>query len=207
MIATPRDNQPVDETAKPADLAPKMDVKPKGRRRISVSVVNFWIDASLLLALSILDWVSATLQIVFPAPTRAGGWTLWGLTFDQWRDVQFGTLCLFALGILVHVMMHWNWICSLIATQIIRARQRPDEGMQTIYGVITLIVLLHLIAAGVIAAMLFVRRPPSDSSDAAGSFRAHLYGDLPLATMAHKKPRYAELTYQGQPEPGPSYPP
>ena len=101
-----------------------------------------------------------TLQIGFPAPTAAGGWTLWGLTYDQWRDVQFGTLCLFAGAILVHVMLHWKWVCSVIATQILRTKTRPDEGMQTIYGVATLIVLLHVIAAGVLAAMLSVQRPP-----------------------------------------------
>jgi hypothetical protein len=42
----------------------------------------------------------------------------------------------------------------------VRTRERPDEGMQTIYGVATLIVLLHLIAAGVIVALVVNRRPP-----------------------------------------------
>ena len=85
---------------------------------------------------------------------------MWGLDYDRWHDVQFAILCLFAAGIVLHVMMHWNWVCSVIATQIVRARQRPDEGMQTIYGVATLIVLLHLIGAGVIAAMFGVHQPP-----------------------------------------------
>ena len=49
-------------------------------------------------------------------------------------------------------MLHWNWICSVIATQILRTRSRPDEGMQTIYGVATLLAVLHIIAAGVILA-------------------------------------------------------
>ncbi len=110
--------------------------------------------------LLVLGWVSATLQIVFPAPTLTGGWTLWSLTYDQWRDVQFATLCTFGFGILVHVMLHWNWVCSVIATQVLHTRGRPDEGMQTIYGVATLIVLLHLIAAGVIVALVVIRRPP-----------------------------------------------
>jgi hypothetical protein len=48
----------------------------------------------------------------------------------------------------------------VLATQILRAGKRVDEGMQTIYGVVTLIVLLHLIRVGVIAAMLCVSRPP-----------------------------------------------
>jgi Domain of unknown function (DUF4405) len=131
----------------------------KGRRRISATVVNFWVDASLLTLLSLLGWVSAMLQVTFPAPTAADGWTLWGLTYDQWRDIQFGTLCLFGGAILLHVMLHWKWVCSVIATQIVRTKTRPDEGMQTIYGVATLIVLLHVIAAGVLAAMLCVHRP------------------------------------------------
>jgi hypothetical protein len=125
--------------------------------------MNFWIDAWLLAVLAALGWISALLQVAFPTPTQADGWTLWGLTFDQWRDVQFAIVCLFALSVLVHVMMHWNWVCSVIATQLVRSRQRPDQGMQTIYGVATLIVILHLIAAGVIAAMLCVNRPPVDT--------------------------------------------
>jgi hypothetical protein len=130
------------------------------RRRLAVSVINFWIGACILLLLSSVGWISATLQVAFPAPTQADGWTLWGLTYDQWRDLQFASLCLFACGILIHVMMHWNWVCSVISVQILRSRQRPDDGMQTIYGVATLIILLHVIAAGVVAAMVCIHRPP-----------------------------------------------
>ena len=130
-------------------------------RRLSVSVINFWIDALILVLLATVGWISAVLQVTFPPPTVSDGWTLWGLNYDQWRDLQFGSLCLFALAILLHVMMHWNWVCSVIATQIVQTRQRPDEGMQTIYGVATLIVLLHLIAAGVVLAMVCVHRPPA----------------------------------------------
>ncbi len=123
-------------------------------------MINFWIDVTLLVLLLALGWVSAVLQFVFPAPTAAVGWSLWGLGYDRWHDVQFSVLCLFAAGIVIHVMMHWNWVCSVIATRIVRARQRPDDGMQTIYGVATLIVLLHLVGAGVIVAMFCVNQPP-----------------------------------------------
>ena len=145
------------KTTSPDRPRPQRNEKP---RRLSMSVINFWIDACILLSLAAVGWISATLQIAFPAPTEADGWTLWGLTYDDWRDVQFILLCLFACGILIHVMMHWNWVCSVIAVQILRVRERPDDGMQTIYGVATLIVLLHVIGAGVVAAMLCVHRPP-----------------------------------------------
>jgi hypothetical protein len=142
-----------------ATKAPVRSKKPE-KRRVSMSVVNFWLDASLLVLLLLLGWESAMLQIVFPAPTLAVGWTLWTLTFDQWRDIEFATLCVFAVGLLVHVMLHWNWVCSVIAIQILHTRERPDEGMQTIYGVATLIVVLHIIGLGVILALFFVHRPP-----------------------------------------------
>lgn len=125
-----------------------------------MSVINFWLDAFLLLLLMILGWATATLQFVFPPPTTAAGWTLWGLSYDQWRDFQFGSVCALGLGVLLHVMLHWNWVCSVVATQVLHSRQRPDEGMQTIYGVATLIILLHVIGAGVIAALVTVQRPP-----------------------------------------------
>jgi hypothetical protein len=159
-MTAPTQNGPVVETSPRPASSPQPGSKPEGRRRVSVSVINFWIDVSLLVLLLVLGWVSAVLQFVFPALTAAAGWSLWGLGYDRWHDVQFTVLCLFAAGIVLHLMMHWNWVCSVIATQIVRARQRPDEGMQTIYGVATLIVLLHLIGAGVIAAMLCVHQPP-----------------------------------------------
>lgn len=136
------------------------EARPKGKRRTSMSVVNFWLDATILAALMLMGWEAAVLKFLFPAPTLAAGWSLWGLTYDQWNDIQFATLCVFAFGILVHVMLHWNWVCSVLAAQILRTKERPDEGKQTIYGVATLIVLLHVIGVGVIFALFFVRRPP-----------------------------------------------
>lgn len=159
MTAPTRNEPVVEPPARPASSSSGGTPAP-ARRRVSVSVINFWIDVSVLVLLCLLGWVSAVLQFVFPAPTTAAGWSLWGLSYDRWHDVQFALLCLFAADIVLHVMMHWNWVCSVIATQIVRSRSRPDEGMQTIYGVATLIVLLHLIGAAVIAAMFGVHQPP-----------------------------------------------
>jgi hypothetical protein len=132
---------------------------PKARgRHVSMAVVNFWLDAVLLATLALYGWVTAVLRFVFPAPTAAAGWRLWGWGFDQWYDFQFNILCVFTLGVLLHVMLHWNWVCSVIASQILKVR-RPHESLRTIYGVGLLIVLLHLIAFGVVAAMYAMRKP------------------------------------------------
>ncbi len=134
---------------------------PKQRRnRISISVINFCLDAVLLAMVVSIGWVSGVLRFVFPAPTTADGWKLWGWNYDAWSDFQFGCLCALALGVLVHVMLHWNWVCSVLTAQIFKTRQRIDDSMQTIYGVGLLIVLLHVILFGIIAAKYSVVKPP-----------------------------------------------
>jgi len=163
-MVTPMKATPAAESAKAAAAkraGEATNAKPRGKRRVSMSVVNFWVDATILAAFLLLAWESAALQFIFPPPTLAGGWTLFRLTYDQWRDIQFATFCIFSLGILIHVMLHWNWVCSVVANQILANSERPDEGMQTIYGVATLIVLLHIVAAGLIVALFFVHRPPA----------------------------------------------
>jgi hypothetical protein len=127
--------------------------------RMSRSVVNFWLDAGLLAAVVFLGWVSTMLQIVFPPPTAADAWSLWGLSFNQWRDVQFYTLCGAGLLALEHVVLHWNWVCNVIAVQILRRKSRPDEGNQAIYGVGAFILLVTLMMGGFVAALLSVKRP------------------------------------------------
>lgn len=148
----------VTDTVEVSPDAPAPAKKRPGRH-FSMSVINFWLDATLLMVLTVYGWESAVLRFVFPAPSKAIGWKLWGWTFDQWWDFQFATICVFAVGALIHVMLHWNWVCSVLSSQILKAKKRPDETMQTIYGVGTLVVLLHVIAIGVIAAMASVIRP------------------------------------------------
>jgi hypothetical protein len=153
---------PGNEDAGELSSAPKPEVRPgTSRRKISMSVVNFWLDTFLLVVVVTLGWVSAMLRIVFPRPGKAEGWTLGGWTFDQWYDVQFLCLCILGLGVVIHVMLHWNWVIGVITNQIVKTRVRVDESMKTIYGVGLLIVLLHLIAAGIIVSMYLVKHPPA----------------------------------------------
>lgn len=125
-----------------------------------VRVSNFVLDAALLVATVFLLWVSVMMRLVFPAPTVADKWQLWGLSYDGWQDVQFSTLCVVALLALEHLVLHWSWVCGIIATKILRVKNRPDEANQAVYGVATLITLLLALLAGLAAAMLAVQKPP-----------------------------------------------
>ena len=139
-------------------------LKSKGQSRQAVSraFVNLLLDAMLTLNMVVLVMSSSILRFVFPRPTMSKGWRLWGLDYDAWSDFQFVTFCVILLGVVIHLMLHWNWVCCIIATRVFKlkgAAGRPDEGSQTLYGVATLIAVLTITGAILVAANLSIRSP------------------------------------------------
>lgn len=127
---------------------------------MSRTVVNFLLDTVLLVAFVLLVWCSVVVRFVFPPGPSATGWKLWGYDFDQWAGLQFSLVGALFVGILVHVMLHWSWVCGVLASRLSSDRKgRVDEGLQTIYGVALLIAVLATIGVGVGAAVLSVRPP------------------------------------------------
>ncbi|MBX3411248.1 MAG: DUF4405 domain-containing protein [Pirellulales bacterium] len=128
---------------------------------MSRTVLNFLVDLALLLITTTLLWTAVVVHFVFPPGTDAAGWTLWGLGYDDWTTLQFSLLCVVALTILLHVMLHWSWVCGVVITRILKRKKAggTDDGSQTIYGVATLIVLLNVIGGMVALASLMIRPP------------------------------------------------
>ncbi|MGE3317442.1 MAG: DUF4405 domain-containing protein [Planctomycetaceae bacterium] len=126
---------------------------------MSKTIVNFWLDVCLLLTFVLLGAVSAILQFVFPTGTSASGWRLWGFDYVAWRDLQFIILCAFAAEVLLHVMLHWDWVCGVLTTKLLKRKTKTEEGIRTIWGVATLIVLLHLLGGAVGLAFLTIEAP------------------------------------------------
>jgi len=118
------------------------------------------LDAALLVVFVLLCGTAVIVRFVFPPGPAAKGWMLWGLDYDAWSGIQFGLLATLAGGILVHVMVHWSWVCNVLSSRFLRGDGgRVDDGLQTIYGVGLLIVLLNVIGITVAAAMLTIRGP------------------------------------------------
>lgn len=129
---------------------------------MSRTVLNFFVDFALLVITTALLATGVVLRFVFPAGTEARGWTLWGWGYDAWSSFQFVLLAVVALVILLHVMLHWSWVCGVVITRLLRRKRSGaagDDGSQTLYGVATLIVLLHVVGALVAAASLTIRAP------------------------------------------------
>lgn len=142
----------------PPETPPSPSPRP-AKRKVSSTLLNFWLDAALLTSVAVLIWISAMMQFVFPAPTLADGWSLWGLSYNAWRDVQFGALCVCGLLAIEHVVLHWNWVCGVIATKLLKTRNKPDEAIQAVYGVGAFIGLMMVFLAGLIVAVLTVIAP------------------------------------------------
>ena len=126
----------------------------------SWSWINLLLDAALLITFMALCFAAVVVRFVFPPGPAADGWTLWGLDYDAWGGLQFALLATLAIGILVHVMLHWSWVCTMVASRVSGDRKaRVDDGLQTIYGVGLLIVILSAVGLGVAAAVLSVVGP------------------------------------------------
>jgi hypothetical protein len=127
---------------------------------MSRTLINFCLDALLLLITFGVVGTTCVLKFIFPRATRAAGWTLWGMDYDAWSDVQVGLLGTITLAILVHIMLHWNWVCGVVATRLLGRGGKVDDGTQTLYGVGTLIAFLLSMTGLLIAAELMIHPPP-----------------------------------------------
>ena len=153
-----RPGRPNPSEAEAGELTGESSKEARGRT-YSLVTVNFWLDTLALVAVTAVGIVSTLLIAVFPAPTQAAGWSLCGWPYDTWFRIQFGAICTCAVVLLVHVMLHWNWVCNVLATKILKRKSRPDDAAQTIYGVATLAAVLHVILFITVWAVLTVKKP------------------------------------------------
>ena len=124
---------------------------------MSRTIVNFLLDALLLATFMTLAATAVIVRFVFPPGTQAEGWTLWGSGYDAWVGLWFNVLAVLALMVLVHVMLHWSWVCGVVGSRLSKWRGRTvriDEANQTIYGVGLLVVLFTLMGLVIGAAAL-----------------------------------------------------
>lgn len=122
------------------------------------TIINFWLDAILLVLFMLQAWILAVLHVVFP---RGAGsdWTIWGATPLDWSEALLAVYCVFGFAIVVHVMFHWSWICGVVTTRLLGWKARKDDGSQTLIGVGVIVVLVHLLFAGILIAKVGLHPP------------------------------------------------
>lgn len=122
------------------------------------TIINFWLDALLLVLFLIQGWMFAVLHVVFP---RGAGpdWKIWGATPLDWSEALFVTYCVFSVGIVLHVMLHWAWICGVVATRFFGRKPGKDDGSYTLIGVGVLVLLVHMLFLGILATRVALIAP------------------------------------------------
>jgi hypothetical protein len=133
---------------------------------MSRTTVNFLLDAILLVVFTSLAATSVVVRFVFPPGTQADRWTLWGHGYDAWVGLQFNILALLTLGIVFHLMLHWSWVCGVVANRLSKwlgRMIRIDEANQTVYGVGLLVVVFTLIGLVVTAASLQIKSESNET--------------------------------------------
>lgn len=134
------------------------------KQRITKTGINFCLDAFLLTTFLLVCWSSVVVRYVFPPALRVEGWSLWGLSYLAWTDIQFGCLCVMAASVLLHVMLHWTWVCGVVANwhrkrHGIVAAAKQDSGSRTLWGVGLLIVIINILGLGIAVAALSIQGP------------------------------------------------
>ena len=132
-------------------------------RKFSRTDFNFCLDALLLLLFLALATTSVIIDFVFPPGVRAEGWLLWSKTYSEWSRFRFGTLAALAAAVLLHVMMHWSWVCGVVASRVGGKKSGPaaakDDPSRTLWGVGLLILVVNLVGADVAVAALSIHAP------------------------------------------------
>lgn len=127
-------------------------------------MTNFVLDGVLMLTFVLLIGVTAIIRFIFPPAALSAGWVLWGGTLDGWLNAQFFIIAAFMFGVVLHIMLHWNWICGVVANWYSKRKgrvERMDDGSKTIWGVGFLILVFNILGILLAIAALAIHRPES----------------------------------------------
>lgn len=131
-------------------------------RKVSRTEINLLLDLVLLLLFVAVCTCAVILQFVFPTEKHEG-WLLWSRSFSDWSRYQFTLLAGMALAVLLHIMLHWSWICGVVSSRCgdktTRKTAANDDPNRTLWGVGLLIVIVNILGAIIAAAALSIQSP------------------------------------------------
>jgi hypothetical protein len=132
---------------------------PKSQRRTSNrSRLNFTIDLLTLLLMLLMIVTGLVIRYVLPPGSggRGGGWGLVVLGMDRhdWGGLHFWLSVGLVVLLLVHVALHWSWVCGIVRRWLRRdhsPRGKLSNRALNLSGVGFLVVLALLVAGFIYA--------------------------------------------------------
>ena len=155
---------------------------------MSSTALNFCLDAFLFVEFITLMWVSLVLRMLFPQGIQAGGWRVLGFSYQAWFNLQFILICVLAAAILLHIMLHWSWVCGVVSKSIRNKKQatdrrtnngkssnKLDDGIRTLYGVGLLVAVVNIFGLAYVVALFHVSEPVQKTSPDVQKTSMHLH--------------------------------
>lgn len=115
--------------------------------------LNFAVDLLTLLAILVLVGTGLIMYLILPAGSGSRGLVLCGLGRHDWGDIHFWSSAALAVLLVLHLALHWAWVCGTIRRLLTPGRKggRPRGKWDNAYGVAFLVVLI-----GGFAAFMFI---------------------------------------------------
>jgi hypothetical protein len=133
--------------------------------------LNFVVDSLTFLVM--LALVTSGLLVRFVLPPGSGERrSLWTYTRHDWGDVHFWLAVALGALVLIHVALHWGWVCSVVQSWLPRARGAAprSSGGRNLAGAALLVAV-----AGLVGGLLWIaERNVVESGDGGG--RQHRRG-------------------------------
>lgn len=110
------------------------------------NTLNFIVDCTGLIAMQILLTTGLLITYVLPPGSRGGhGLTLLGWDRHTWGDVHFWTAITLVGLMVLHVLLHWAWVCDTVR-RFVSAQFTPGKRplANGLYGVGFLVLLIVL---------------------------------------------------------------
>ena len=127
---------------------------------MSKTAINFWLNALSFLALLGLTATGGIIHYVL-LPGTGHSHELFGLGRHEYGDVHFYLAVVAVILLVLHLIMHWSWICCVIAKALKRAP--PPRRARTIWGMTTLLVCSLALGLGLCWASSLVKQRPDSS--------------------------------------------
>ena len=127
------------------------------------TAVNFLLDATLLLTFVTILGVSTIVQFYLPANQHRRRLDVVGPVAGRVEKLSIRRhrrLCI--VPSLLHVMMHWSWVCGVISNKLTKWRGHPvriNEASKTLWGVGLLILIVNALGLLLAIAALTIHRP------------------------------------------------
>lgn len=130
--------------------------------------LNYVVDLLTLLALLAIAGTGLIMRFALPPGSGHVGNVLWGLGRHDWGSVHFW-LTVGTAGILVlHVILHWSWVCT-VSNRLLHPRRRvapPSPSARRAAGVVFLALIAGVVVGFTYLAKSSVRSTGIEEQDA-----------------------------------------